>query len=244
MADFLNPIAEIDNPDSGKVVLPLQAYKLKDERKFYCPDYDCRDSERILIVKKSNKDNYFFSHRPECGHDIRPETLLHKLAIKWFVDKKEYELPSCKLEGRTLNKQLVAIDTSKTICEFRRLERIIPDVRLTTIKGFHFAIEIVVTNDISESKQKLIKEFNLPTIRIDLTGFYKENKAKCQVDFDFIQENLSVLLSDNNIKSWVIPPDYDSSKDTLEFVDTSSNNGCLPVLMGIGIFILICRLLK
>lgn len=252
MVEFLNPIAELEEPDSGKVVLADQAYELKDKIKFYCPDYDCKDSNRILIVKKSNKGNYFFSHKPECGHDIRPETLLHKLAIKWFLDKEEFELPLCKLLGQEIKIQKVKIDKSKTECEFRKLERIIPDVKLTTNQDFTFAIEIVVTNDINEIKAKLIKEFNLPTVRINLTNFYLENKDSCRGNFDFIQAKLPALLTDIKLKSWVIAPNYDSIINKLELTEpviskkteSNLNKGCFTVLTGVGIFLLIRRLLK
>lgn len=240
MTDFLNPIAELDKPDSGKIILPTQAIELKAEHSFYCPDFDCKDAERILTVKKSSKGNYFFSHKPNCGHDIRPETLLHKLAIKWFLDKVEYEWPANKI----LRRQTVHIDPLKTICEFRKLERIIPDVTLTTDNDINFAIEIVVTNDIHESKAKLIKEFNLPTIRVDLTTFYRENTEKCQTDLEFIQVNLDRLMTDVQLKSWVIPVDNAVIKEKFEFTETSANNGCVTVLAGLGILLLLKHLLK
>ena len=41
MAEYLNPIAEKDNPDSGKIVRPENAYELKETHKFFCPDNDC-----------------------------------------------------------------------------------------------------------------------------------------------------------------------------------------------------------
>lgn len=244
MTVFLNPIAELDAPDSGKIILPNPAYNIKDKHKFFCPDYDCKDEKRILTVKKSSKDNYFFSHRRGSGHDIQPETLLHKLAIKWFLIQDEYEIPSLSLTGKKLVNQIVQLDKSKTECEFRKLKRIIPDVKLITENGFIFAIEIVVTSDINDSKSKLIEEFNLPTIRVDLSTFYNANKKSCQVDYEFIQNNLPTLLTDINLKSWVIPPKYESINDKFEFIQTNTNNGCLPILAGLGFFLLIRALCK
>ena len=66
------------------------------------------------------------------------------------------------------------MDREKTELEYRRLERIIPDVKLTTIEGVEFAIEIVVTSDISEDKKKKIDKFNLPTLRISLEDLVVE----------------------------------------------------------------------
>ena len=244
MTDFLNPIAETDRPDSGKLIIPENAYKIKDNVSFFCPDYDCKDNERILTVKKSVNDNFFFSHRPNCGHDIKPETLLHKSAIKWFLDKDEYELPSYTFADKELKRQNIKLDKSKTECEFRKLKRIIPDVKLTTQNEFEFAIEIVVTSDIDEQKLKLINEFKLPTIRVDLTQFYKQNKKDCQVNYEFIQNHLTGLMTDNNLKAWVLPPEFQLIKDKFDFGTINKNDGCLTILTALGIILLIKRLTR
>jgi hypothetical protein len=237
MTDFLNPAAELDHPDSGKLILPSKAYEIKSKNKFYCPDFDCKDKKRILVVKKSSIGNYFFSHRPKCEHNIN-ETLLHKLAIEWFINKEKYEIPSYN----EIKKQIVVLDKSKTICEFRLFEKIIPDVRLITINGFQFAIEIVLTNDINDIKVKLIEEFRLPTIRVDLTKFYDENKVLCQTDYNFIISHLPQLMGDIKLKRWVITPDIETIKEKLELNQTSSNDGCMVILVGFGIFLLIRKL--
>lgn len=240
MAGYLNPIAELNKPDSGELILPIQAFDKRDNSKFFCPDYDCKDTERILTVKKSNKGNYFFCHRPNCEHDIRPETLLHKLAIKWFIDKEQYEIPF----SNQIKRQFIELDKSKTVCEFRQLQRIIPDVILSTFNDFLFAIEIVVTSDIDENKAKLINEFHLPTIRVNLSNFYNQNKNSCQTDFEFIQEHLPKLMEDISLKSWVIPPDFESNKEKLEIYQSNANTGCMTILACLGLIVLINYLIK
>jgi hypothetical protein len=206
MVEFLNPIAELDNPDSGKIISPAKAYNLKDEREFFCPDYDCKDVERILTVKRSSQGNYFFCHRSNCTHDIRPETLLHKSAISWFKGKNDFEIPSHLFKNKLLDKQIIQIDSSKTELEFRKLKRIIPDVILHSPSGLILAIEIVVTNDISEKKKKLIDEFNLPTLRINLAEFYSLDPFRSRTDLEYIMANINVLLSDLSLKSWIRVP--------------------------------------
>ena len=239
MQEFLNPIAEQDRPDSGVLVTPRLAYEIKDYHKFYCPDYDCIDKGRNLIVKKSKNDNHFFSHKPGCGHDIRPETLLHKLAVQWFIGKNEYELPEYVFADKRLASQIVKLEPTKTECEFRKLKRIIPDVKLVTTNSFEFAIEIVVTNDISDSKAKLIEEFGLPTIRVNLIHFFNQNKSECRTNYDFIQKHLPTLLTDFKLKSWAIPPKLNDLLGKFEVDDilipvkpsTNANSGCMLILV-------------
>jgi hypothetical protein len=61
MTEFLNPISEASYPDSGIILKPKEAFEKKNVLKFFCPDPDCKDTERILIVKKSiNEKNIVF----------------------------------------------------------------------------------------------------------------------------------------------------------------------------------------
>lgn len=177
--EFLNLFAEKDHPDSGKFIIPDEAYKRKQinkNLKFYCPDNECLDENRVLIVKKSSLDKCFFSHKGGYEHNANPETLLHKLAIKWFEGQGEFEIPACK----NFAKQKIKLKASKTECEFRLYKNFIPDVKLEAQNGFQFAIEIIVTNAVSEEKRQIIQQFNLPVVSIDLQEFYKRNKKITQ----------------------------------------------------------------
>ncbi len=229
MSGFLNPYAEYKTPDSGERVLPEQTQGFNNKL-FFCPDHDCLDPKRKLIIKRSNKGKFFFSHMPDFGHDIRPETLLHKMAIGWFIAKTEYELPEVILASSVFNRQLVEIDKDKTECEFRFLKSIIPDVKLCTLSGFEFAIEIVVTNDISPDKAKRIEAFNLPTLRIDLSKFYAKDPKRCQVDVQYVTENLDALLTSITLKRWVIPPTYEASLNKVQITREEKTSGFLSAL--------------
>jgi len=246
MEEYLNPIAERDSPDSGEIVTPKDAHPIRKEFDFYCPDHDCLDPERKLVPAKSKLGNYFFKHKPNRTHEIHPQTLLHKLAIKWFEGKKKFEIPSFEVGNKIANQQLLSIDSEQTELEYRRLERIIPDVKLTTNDGFPFAIEIVVTNDLSEDKIKLIEQFNLPTIRIDLTEFYEENTDKCRVDYDFVTANLDELLTDISLKSWAVLPKYSETEGKLELTEKpkNDNTGCLIGMATVGLIYLFNKLKK
>jgi hypothetical protein len=217
MSEYLNPIAEQDKPDSGKIITPEDAHRIKETHSFFCPDFDCKDSARILIPAISVKGNYFFRHKPNCKHDIRPETLLHKSAIKWFEGKIEFEIPSAKTSRYRFNKQTLQLDPTKTECEYRKMQLMIPDVKCCSTNGFEFAIEIFVTSDVSADKKKLIDQFGLPVIRIDLSKFYKQDPHRCRVDLEFILENLPRLLTDISLKSWVIPPTQERIEGKLDW---------------------------
>jgi hypothetical protein len=237
MAEFLNPIAELDKADSGKIIIPEEAYKVKDEHQFFCPDFDCKDPARILTPAISVNKNFFFRHKPNCKHDIRPETLLHKLAVKWFEGRSEFEVPPCSALRYRFSKQALQLDPAKTECEYRKMKVVIPDVKCCTLNGFVFAIEIFVTSDVSKDKQKLITEFGLPTVRIDLSSFYEENRHQCRVDMKFINENLPGLLTDVNLKSWVIFPSRESIEgkvDLLLLEESASSTKVLQKKDGSG----------
>jgi hypothetical protein len=216
--DFKNLIAEVDYPDSGWIVTPNEARQLKAKGHdfFFCPDYTCKNKR--LTVKRSILGNFYFSHHPGCGHEIIPETLLHKMAVRWFDKKTEFEIPAHESEGKALKQQTVQLDATQTQLEYNFKNTIIPDVLLHTVKGFRFAVEIVVTNDVNSAKAKKIEQFNLPTLRIDLSGFYQREEERCKTDKWFIQANLDKLLTDINLKSWVLPPAWEVLPADLEVI--------------------------
>jgi hypothetical protein len=254
MTDYLNPIAERDNPDSGKMITPEEAYRIKETAHFFCPDFDCKDPSRVLIPTISVNKNYFFRHKGNYKHEIRPETLLHKSAIRWFEGRTEFEVPFRKTSSYTLDKQLLQLELSKTECEYRKLKVLIPDVKCCSVNGFEFAIEIFVTSDISADKRKLINEFRLPVVRIDLSKFYKKHPHQCRVDLAFINENLTDLLTDVTLKSWIIPPSQESIEGKLEWTpveklpikatveqpkpDGGPDGGCLLGIVTLGLIYL------
>ena len=240
----LNPIAEIETIDSGNIVTPDEARTLTTNL-FFCPDFDCKDPDRKLKLKKSKLSNNFFSHLPKYEHDIRPETLLHKLAIKWFENKASFEIPGYSFSTTRLKTQTLELDIKETILEYSQLKLVIPDVKLKTLSGFEFAIEIVVTNDVSDQKKRLIEQFNLPTLVIDLGEFYSSHPKECRVDKVFIQTHLDSLLTDKELKRWVLFPEssLNSSGLETELKQTGADNiGCLILLPFIGIVSVINKL--
>jgi hypothetical protein len=251
--EIKNPIAEQDHPDSGKIIRPSEATALKkDNHKFFCPDHDCRDPIRKLFLAKSGKGTLFFKHGPGCEHDIRPETLLHKLAVKWYENRQSIIIPEHRVGALAMASQLVRLRIGETKCEYRKLQRHIPDVLMVSTKGFKFAIEVVVTSDINDQKAKLISDFGFPTIRIDLCQFYKANQEQCRTDYDFIVANLDNLLCDIKNMSWVIPPNLENFIEQLDLSQIpiahssrppasepiTDNTGCLLLLLTFGFILL------
>lgn len=230
-SEFSNPIAERNNPDSGEIVSPHEAYeqkKLNQDLKFFCPDVDCRDKNRILIVKKSSIDNYFFSHKGSYGHNTNPETILHKLAIKWFEGKEKFELPPFS-KSIQLKTSTVLLNPNRTELEYKFYKNIIPDIKLTTTNGFEFAIEIVVTNDLDEKKLQKIQENDLPTLKIKLKDFYKNNREKC-LESEFVLNELEKLLTDNSLKEWVLEPKEEVLKTLFEWEEINRNKGYIGLI--------------
>jgi len=234
MAEFLNPIAEVGGVDSGDITTPFEASQMGKEHSFFCPDFDCSDPERRLILKVSKNKNPFFSHHSGYGHDIRPETLLHKLAIKWFKDRTDFEVPEGISGNRRIKKQTLNLDVNKTQLEYS-LKEIRPDVKLNTIGGFEFAIEIFVTNDISDLKKELLYQSGIPTLRIDLSDFYKLNKDKCREDKVFVEQHLDSLLNNINLKKWLVCPKEDYPIGDLLMEAVPQNTGCMVILPFIGV---------
>lgn len=233
---FLNPVAELNEPDSGSMIKPAQA---KSGDTLFCPDSLCKDNERILILKHSKLGNPFFSHRPGFSHPIYPQTLLHKMAVKWFEGKTEFEIPAGTSLNKTFKTEIWKLDPAQTQLEFRLYQSVIPDVVAQTTSGFKFAIEIVVTNDVSSEKSLLLKEHSLPTVSIDLTDFYNANKESCRTDIDFVNANLDSLLKNLGRKRWIRLPTIDDKSSGIEWKDKEvmSADGCLLSIALITSFI-------
>jgi hypothetical protein len=245
MSEMLNPVAETNQPDSGEIVVPtVNLHKKRKEVKFFCPDHDCKDPERKMIIKKSSKGNYFFSHKSGCEHEIRPETLLHKLAISWFKNKTEFEVPEEKSGSTIIEQQVLTLNPDKTELEFKGIDTIRPDVLVETTNGLKIAIEIYVTHKIDDEKKIKLQETNTPTIEIDLSEFYENNKEECRVNKSFNDENLDDLLTKITLKKWIIPPDEAVGKGKLKTKQASDNTGCFVIAASIGLILLIRRLFR
>jgi hypothetical protein len=133
---------------------------------------------------------------------------------------------------------VLPLDPSKTILEYRGLKSLRPDVYLTARNDFSFAVEIFVTRQTEDEKRKKINDLNIPAIEIDLSNFYIENKEKCRADVAFVRPNIDALISNLNLRQWLIEPRADQCGQ-LSFVDMPpskptadpGNPGCMLVLI-------------
>lgn len=250
MSDILNPLAELDRVDSGQYRTPEEA-KRDHDHKYFCPDPECLDETRRLIFKISNKDRPFFCHHPKFEHEIRPETLLHKLVIKAFERLDSFEIPAFRnAAGNYYGSQVISIDASKTAIEYREHRNIRPDVSITTSSGIEIAIEVFVTIKTKTEKIGKIKSLGLPAIEIDLSKFYFQYKERCKSDIAFIRENALPLINDLSLKHWLHKLPTDSCAELVKSEEptkgepvksesiTSSNSGCFVALILLPFFLL------
>jgi hypothetical protein len=230
MNQTLNPIAELKFPDSGIIVEPIaKEYAKKDVQSFFCPDPKCKDPKRRMFIKKSSLGNIFFSHYGKFSHDIYPETLLHKLAIKWFENKSDFEIPEVKVGSTLIEQQTLSLDPQKTVLEYKGIDTVQPDIYVETTNGFKLAIEIAVTHKVDDDKEKKLSDTNTPTLEIDLERFYLENQERCRVDKGFIEQHLDQLLTDLSLMKWIVPPKAERCEDELQVQEELDNTGGIIV---------------
>jgi len=236
MSQTLNPIAELEFPDSGKIVEPIEeVYVQKNDLKFFCPDPKCKDIQRRMFIKKSNLGNIFFSHYGKFSHDIYPETLLHKLAIKWFENKTEFKIPQVKVGTSLIEQQTLSLNPEKTVLEYKGIDTIKPDIYLETTNGFKLAVEIAVTHKVDDEKERKLNDTSTPTLEIDLEEFYFKNQERCRVDKKFIEQHLDQLLTDHSLMKWIIPPNADDASSKLKSRPASNNTGCMLVVLSFNV---------
>ena len=197
-SDLRNPYAERSFPDSGQRVLPEEAiYKLN----YYCPDPLCLDPNRRLFLKKRQR--YFFSHYKGYDHLYSGETLLHKLSIKYFQKLESFEAPS--LNGN--ESFIIKIDTTQTKLEYNGFKNLRPDIKITSIEDDTYFIEIFVTHETKGKKLNELKEYNLPTIEIELNDFYYQHQEQCRINVEFVRNEVPTLISNIALKKWLYHPD-------------------------------------
>lgn len=156
-----------------------------------CDAYTTNESALHLMAKEiTNEEKTLFF--PSKTISIE-ETSLYNLPT--FIKEKitqEYEYQ----KAESLECLLVELE--------KRLPGFQPDVSVETSRG-EILVEIVVTNDIKTTKKAKIKEYNLPTLKIDLSKF---------VDNPISRDELrDIIVGDTDLKTWAY---YPISTDTLK----------------------------
>ena len=143
-------------------------YGLQDGRLCFVEDVErglkcacvCPCCEGALIARKGAiKVAHFAHHREDCGKGL--ETALHMMAKEILEERREIALPELAIPPKLYTIEKVDLE--------RRLGDVIPDVTVY-IEGQPILIEIIVTHGIDQKKSKAIRELNISTLVIDLSG--------------------------------------------------------------------------
>ena len=113
-----------------------------------------------------------------------------------------------------------------------------PDVGIVSSCGFELAIEIYVTSAVKEEKAHVLNEFKLPTIEINLNDFYNSNLEKCRFDEQFVKSNLDSLLTDIQLKNWIILPEKDEDVPLNRVMQKKKNGSWAWWLAGLAILVI------
>lgn len=197
-----NPVAEVNKPDSLIFVKPDSAAGDDAEIVYFCPDPQCLDPDRTLLMKRSNLGNPYFSHRPGYDHDVHPKMLFHKMILAEFKNMKRYVLPE-----RINGKRQIEIDWSKSTVNFNGLDADMPDIRLVDRNGFECFVEATINYPVNDKKLSAAKKHDLPLVELNLYRLFIENDEKSRDHFDFLIFHASEMANDASNAQFVFIPE-------------------------------------
>lgn len=130
-----------------------------------CPACGTRMIARHGKIKTHHFAHY---HAKTCATGY--QTAVHMRAKELLSEKKELFLPPYQFEygNKTFHVPSAKVQVQHVELE-KRLDKIIPDVVVTTAKGKTILVEIFVTHKIDDEKLAKIKDMDMPTIEIDLS---------------------------------------------------------------------------
>jgi len=206
-----------------------------------CPE--CGKPVRSNVTAKSStqlKINYtnHFSHiNPSSCNGGYKETELHLFAKKVLEKNKSFKVPSEQYHFPN------TLCYSKVILEklfiTERFQQYRPDIILIDQDGNKIAVEVIVTNPVSETKKQLYKSEELKSIQIDLSKYEKR-------EIDSLREELERdIIENDKLKKWIWPTIVQDIEDLHNFYKrpktnkaNSENVGCLFFLSAI-VFLII-----
>lgn len=159
----------------------------------FCPA--CGDR---LIAKKGDILSHHFAHQSNEICEYGVESALHLVAKEIIAAADEIMIPEVRLQFPHRYRPDILIHKSMKVkidhVELeKRFDSIIPDVVVYS-GGKKFFIEIFVTHAIDERKLREIKDMDISTIEIDLSG--------CE-DLPDEKELSGILLEESPLKAWV-----------------------------------------
>ena len=162
-----------------------------------CNCLECNDR---MIARKGPKRTWHFAHYKNHTCGLTPETACHKMAKDLLKRLKVIMLPAVYAQlGRGTGQykimlyQMKSIPFDEVFLE-KKIGNIRPDVIMQVNQNRHLAIEIVVSNPVSPSKMKKIKNDRISTLQIELKGL---------LDILDNEELEKVIKSDILLKSWL-----------------------------------------
>lgn len=208
-----------------------------------CPD--CGEKVRSNISSKMPqelKKNFtnHFSHVNEttnCQGGYK-ETELHLLAKKILQDSENIIVPTDKYHyPKTLRYRNVRLEPLFPILEYKQYR---PDIIITADDETDIAIEIFVSNNLSDIKKELYRKNNIQCLLIDISAFYRREIESLKSEITF------AVLSETENKTWIWPQ-IRNELDTETTFNTkaSTGSGCLLILVSIfAFFSWLCYWLK
>lgn len=158
--------------------------------------------QRLVAKNGGTKREHHFAHHSESECDGARMTALHMLAQQIIQEKKAIMLPD--YNGQFFQKQTSRIQFNKIALE-ASAENLRPDCIGTKIgndqKEHSLWIEILVTHQVDETKQKEIQSRNVSCIEIDLSDM---------LNTDYSVESIAHrLLNEKGDRKWINCPKYD-----------------------------------
>jgi len=227
-----NPVAELNKPDSLLIVKAASTENEYNDIAYYCPDPRCLDPQRVLLLKRSNLGNQYFSHRPGYDHDIHPKTLFHKMVVAEFRNMNRYVLP----EG-IRGKKKIEIDWSRSTVGFNGLDGDQPDIKLVDKNGFECFIEPTINYPVNDKKLNTAVRLDIPLIELNLYRLFMESEEKNRDHFDFLVFHASEMANDpSNARYLFIPERYKSPKRALSTLAIAGGAALAAAAMAYFIF--------
>lgn len=181
-------------------------YALKDEKLVHIQTVEkglacgcvCPSCGSRLVARKGNKKIHHFAHynTKECNNCV--ETALHMLAKEILLEEMHFLVPPVLLKFPNSYKASEVIFDERVIhfdkaCVENRIGDIIPDL-IFDINGRRLLVEIYVTHDIDEEKNRRINNLSISTLRIDLS----------KLDYSTSKEALrDALINESENKTWI-----------------------------------------
>jgi hypothetical protein len=214
--------------------ISIDEFNPKDGAKCNCTCPECGEKVQANVTSKTNEElkrNYtnHFSHinkDSKCKGGYL-ETELHLFAKEAIEKSNSIKVPTKKYHfPRELKINSVKVEPS---FPFENCKQYRPDLIIYDDQNEQIAIEIFVTNNLSEVKQNLYREKEFKCLKIDLSEFKK-------VDLDSNRKTIEeAILNNDKNKKWIYPTILnESDKLNTDTTKSKSNpSGCIVIFIPI-----------